>query len=169
MTLKEFLDNFIDDHQNIRLVSWCPAGVLTYADCIRNGVPVKKWFDYEVMRIGMGQMDDERCYITIVIDTKESEKAKYIEIEKVWEMLHEIGGCGAEPESWADGWDKAIDEAINRLAEMPVTDVKKVKRGAWERDEYDMLCCSQCKEELAFGEVTPYCPYCGAKMNGKQK
>lgn len=89
MTLKEFLDNFIDDHQNIRLVSWCTAGVLTYADCIHNGVPVKKWFDYEVMRIGMGQMDDGRCYITIVIDTKESEKAKYIEIEKVWEMLHE--------------------------------------------------------------------------------
>ena len=38
----------------------------------------------------------------------------------------------------------------------------------WERDEYDMLCCSKCKEELAFEETTPYCPNCGAKMDGKE-
>ena len=29
--------------------------------------------------------------------------AKYIKHEKIWEMLHAIGGCDAEPESWADG------------------------------------------------------------------
>lgn len=95
--------------------------------------------------------------------------AEYVKVKKVYKMLHSIGGCGAEPESWADGWDKAIDTAINRLVDMPVADVKKVKHGAWERDEYDMLCCSQCKEELAFEEITPYCPYCGAKMDGNKK
>lgn len=42
----------------------------------------------------------------------------------------------------------------------------EVKHGEWIHDEFDMLCCSECKEELAFEETTPYCPYCGAKMCG---
>lgn len=94
--------------------------------------------------------------------------AKYIEYEKIWEMLHGIGGCDAEPESWEDGWDKAIDTAIEELDKLSAADVQEVKYGAWERDEYDMLCCSQCKEEFAFEETTPYCPNCGAKMDGKE-
>lgn len=39
--------------------------------------------------------------------------AKYIKHEKVYEMLNDLGGCGAEPDTWADGWDKAIDTAID--------------------------------------------------------
>ena len=41
--------------------------------------------------------------------------AKYVKVKKVYKMLHSIGGCGAEPESWADGWDKAIDEVCHNL------------------------------------------------------
>lgn len=48
-------------------------------------------------------------------------------------------------------------------------DVQNVKHGEWTHDEFDMLCCSECKEELAFEETTPYCPYCGAKMDGKEQ
>ena len=39
--------------------------------------------------------------------------AKYIKHEKVYEMLNDLGGCGAKPDTWADGWDKAIDTAID--------------------------------------------------------
>lgn len=92
---------------------------------------------------------------------------EYIKREKVYEMLNDLGGCGAEPDTWADGWDKAIDTAIRELEELPAADVQEVKRGAWAHDEFDMLCCSECKEELAFEAITTYCPYCGAKMEGK--
>lgn len=42
--------------------------------------------------------------------------------------LHNIGGCGADPESWADGWDKAINEAIKIVHSMPVDDAVEVVR-----------------------------------------
>lgn len=93
--------------------------------------------------------------------------AKYIKHEKIWEMLHAIGGCDAESESWADGWDKAIDTAIEELEKLPTADVQEVKHGEWVRDEFDMLCCSECNEEPEFENITSYCPYCGAKMDGK--
>lgn len=94
--------------------------------------------------------------------------AKYVKLKKVWKMLHDLGGCDAEPESWADGWDKAIDAAIGELYKLPAADVQKVKHGEWIHDEFDMLCCSECKEEPEFENITSYCPNCGAKMDGKE-
>ena len=44
----------------------------------------------------------------------------YVRIADVYIMLHNIGGCGAEEDSWADGWDKAIDEAIRQLDDLPM-------------------------------------------------
>jgi len=35
--------------------------------------------------------------------------------QDVYRMLHEIGGTDAEKDSWSDGWDKAIDTAIEKL------------------------------------------------------
>lgn len=39
----------------------------------------------------------------------------YVSKDDVRQMLHNIGGCDAEKDSWEDGWDKAIDEAIRQL------------------------------------------------------
>ncbi len=36
----------------------------------------------------------------------------------VLEKLHEIGGCGAAPNTYADGWDKAIDQAYEEVDAM---------------------------------------------------
>lgn len=36
----------------------------------------------------------------------------------VLKMLHEMGGCDAASDSWADGWDKAIDAAFNKVEGM---------------------------------------------------
>ena len=55
--------------------------------------------------------------------------AEYIEREKVYNMLNSLGGCGADPDTWADGWDKAIDTAINELDKIPAArKIRKHKR-----------------------------------------
>ena len=41
--------------------------------------------------------------------------ADYMERRRVLSILHEIGGCGAEPGTWADGYDKAINEAYEKI------------------------------------------------------
>ena len=50
-----------------------------------------------------------------------------IDREQVINALDRIGGTGAEAESWADGWDKAIDEAIKIVRNMPM---KRLCRGS---------------------------------------
>ena len=102
---------------------------------------------------------------------------EYIKREKVYEMLNDLGGCGAEPESWADGWDKAIDTAIEELDKLPAADVQEVKHGEWVRvsdgDQYEgCYFCSECKEEYFNPSddenmLPNFCPNCGAKMDGK--
>lgn len=96
--------------------------------------------------------------------------AEYIEREKVYDMLNAIGGCGAAPDTWADGWDKAIDTAIEELDKLPAADVQEVKHGFWEegkvRGQFALI-CSKCKCDA--GVIYDYdcCPSCGAKMDGK--
>ena len=36
----------------------------------------------------------------------------YIKRDRVLEILRELGGCGAKPDTFEDGWDKAINEVI---------------------------------------------------------
>ncbi len=106
--------------------------------------------------------------------------AEYIERENVYEMLHAIGGCGAEPRSWADGWDKAIDTAIDELSEIPAADVRPERHGHWVAKEfsergyskhytYTNYFCSECGRRLkGYSSLSdaPYC-HCGAKMDGE--
>ncbi|MCM1275493.1 MAG: hypothetical protein NC299_09015 [Lachnospiraceae bacterium] len=94
----------------------------------------------------------------------------FIKREKVYEMLHSIGGCGAKPESWADGWDKAIDTAISELNDIPAADVRRERHAHWKhrqifRQRY--VKCSNCGVSIPFGNAWNYCTNCGAKMDGK--
>lgn len=41
--------------------------------------------------------------------------------QAVLDKLSEIGGCGAANETWADGWDKAIDQAWKEVENMEGT------------------------------------------------
>ncbi len=43
-----------------------------------------------------------------------------IDRKELYHKLDSIGGCGAEKGSWADGWDKAITEAIRLLETAPI-------------------------------------------------
>ena len=57
----------------------------------------------------------------------------------VLKMLHEMGGCDAASDSWADGWDKAIDAAFDKVEGMkPVEPSKMEDRDAIRRPKlYD--------------------------------
>ena len=43
-----------------------------------------------------------------------------IDRDELYHKLDSIGGCGADKDSWADGWDKAITEAIRLLEAAPI-------------------------------------------------
>lgn len=107
---------------------------------------------------------------------------KYVDADGLYEKIHNIGGCDADPDTWADGWDKAIDECLDILADMPAADVQEVRRGRWKGytrsafyglDEMqNQICrdvnvyvCSECGRKTVVKEN--YCPNCGAKMDGE--
>lgn len=54
-------------------------------------------------------------------------KTKYIKRKDVYKMLHSLGGCGADPDTWADGWDKAVNAAISELSKIPTYKRRFVK------------------------------------------
>ncbi len=107
----------------------------------------------------------------------------YISREALLKRLHEVGGCGAPPDSWADGYDKAIDLACGMVKNAPAADVAPARRGEWIGyacsayggiDEYGdvkwipkkKFLHEECGRWNAIRE--PFCPNCGAKMGGKQ-
>ena len=108
----------------------------------------------------------------------------YIRRKTVFNVLNDIGGCGAPPESWADGWDKAIGTAIDIINRLPSADVEPVKHGRWINfyGNYKTAECSVCEELYevsdmresnrmlfeAFSRYYKYCPHCGAKMDGEE-
>lgn len=53
---------------------------------------------------------------TVVVQVREA--AEMLPKASVLEKLHEIGGCGADPDTYADGWDKAIDQAYEEVDAM---------------------------------------------------
>lgn len=47
---------------------------------------------------------------------------RLIDADALWNALNDAGGTGAEHGSWADGWDKAIDEAICLVEKAPAVE-----------------------------------------------
>lgn len=59
-----------------------------------------------------------------------------------------------------------IGEIIDR---QPLIELEPVKHGEWIADDYECNHCSECGYEHDVPEyVTPYCPGCGAKMEGEK-
>ena len=68
-----------------------------------------------------------------------------------------------------DAWDEIIDALEN----IPSADVAPVVHGRWEQDAYGDWYCTNCDEVVSICESgrertyrKPYCPNCGAKMDG---
>lgn len=79
--------------------------------------------------------------------------AEYIDREKAKRLLHIEYAYAAE----------------QLLDEIPAADVAPVVHGVWVRvhkiDPISGYRCSKCRRIVGF-DLTPYCPNCGAKMDG---
>ena len=79
--------------------------------------------------------------------------AEYIDREKAKRLLHIEYAYAAE----------------QLLDEIPASDVTPVVHGVWARvhkiDPISGYRCSKCRRIVGF-DLTPYCPNCGAKMDG---
>jgi len=63
------------------------------------------------------------------------------------------------------------------IHELPTIDAEPVRHARWDEGSiqgYPHVICSNCKKEAIFRNAyeyyakTPYCPHCGAKMDGKE-
>lgn len=52
---------------------------------------------------------------------------------------------------------------VNAFDDMPAADVEPVRHSKWIADVGEYY-CARCENEMQY--VTPYCPKCGAKMDG---
>ena len=76
----------------------------------------------------------------------------FIKRETVCEELNDIGGCGADPNSWADGWDRAISAAIKIVKDTPAADAFEVVR---------------CKDCIYYNYIDNYCDLFGFDLPGE--
>ena len=85
---------------------------------------------------------------------------KYIDREAMLEQI-------ARRESLMVG-DKmiSIDALREFIMNRPVADVEEVKHSEWIYDSNTgEPRCSECGEDALEGIITPFCPFCGAKLN----
>ena len=107
---------------------------------------------------------------------------KAIDANALMTALHDVGGCDADPETWAAGYDAGIDLAIEMLKSQPAINPDDIRpQGRWSETnwashdghdevithyEINALKCSNCcccfKKEALWRRY--YCPNCGAKM-----
>lgn len=89
--------------------------------------------------------------------------AEYIERKTYRERL-------ADLEGWCQDVRKpGLKQALEMFDEIPAADVAPVVHGVWvcvnKIDPISGYRCSKCRRRVGF-DLTPYCPNCGAKMDG---
>lgn len=89
--------------------------------------------------------------------------AEYIERETYRKRL-------ADLEGWCKDLRKpGLKMALEMFDEIPAADVSPVVHGVWacvnKIDPISGYRCSKCRRIVGF-DLTPYCPNCGAKMDG---
>ena len=69
---------------------------------------------------------------------------------------------------------QTLGEAYGVIQGMDTVDAVPVRHGRWETDgmmmddgEYLMTRCTACGEAYEYGFNMPFCPNCGARMDGK--
>ena len=112
--------------------------------------------------------------------------AEYIEREALVENLRELHKAEIRIYNWAKSDTErrerisgciAVAECIVQAKEAPTADVVEVRHGEWV-DKFNrnrmatQSFCSVCGERSGIGGIEsnrhkPYCPNCGAKMDGK--
>lgn len=78
---------------------------------------------------------------------------RYIDVDSIPFYLHK-------------GWDLFIADKQD-IDKIPSADVVEVKHGEWIDLNITEWQCSECNYRVERWNNTPYCPECGAKMDGK--
>ena len=94
--------------------------------------------------------------------------AEYIAREVLLAQLRAIESYNASPM-----YRRGYDDCVEAILKTPAADVVPVVHGRWERDADGDWYCTNCDEVVAICESgrertyrKPYCPNCGAKMDG---
>ena len=95
---------------------------------------------------------------------------EYIELEVAVKAFNNFDAGRADSPSFTL---LTPEEFAEYLYELPTADVAPVVHGQWERDADGDWYCTNCDEVVAICESgrertyrKPYCPNCGAKMDG---
>lgn len=111
---------------------------------------------------------------------------EYIDREVVSEGIRKYYYKNPPNSSYQEGFDYGLDKAQRVILNAPVADVVEVRHGRWtfgkdlpdsfgsmNKNKYHLY-CSECRHQAFnksadndcdFDEDTPFCPWCGAKMD----
>jgi hypothetical protein len=92
-----------------------------------------------------------------------------IDREALLKRLHGVGGCGAPPESWADGYDKAIDLAYGMAENAPTIDPVHAAGACYCREcrNYNKPRLEWCSHHMDRENPDDFCSY-GQLREGSQ-
>lgn len=101
--------------------------------------------------------------------------AEYIEREEVLELMGSMSRDiedvpeNAFPKDYAEGWEDGLETTADKVECLFAADVRPERHGEWQErtDGGEGFVCSRCNGGYAVYDETPYCPNCGAKMDGK--
>ena len=89
--------------------------------------------------------------------------ARYIDADEVRYRLFSVA---ITDDLYGMGMSKGIDVALKIINDQPTADVVEVKHAYWIDLNIAEWQCSECKYRVERWNNTPYCPECGAKMDG---
>ena len=91
---------------------------------------------------------------------------KYINAKKLCMWLSDVQ-LGNYASSEYGREYKVIDDILQAIDKIDKADVREDIHGEWIPDDYEFYHCSECGFEWDEREyITPYCPNCGARMDG---
>ncbi len=102
--------------------------------------------------------------------------AEYIDRNELIKRLEtSISSWGRDCNSNAPTMVRAYQDVLHRVKSIPAADVVEVRHGKWDYDISDVgwtdYSCSVCRNittvEGQNEDLYSFCPYCGAKMDGK--
>lgn len=112
---------------------------------------------------------------------------EYVEREVISEGIRKYYYKNPPNSSYQEGFDRGLDKAQRVILNAPAADVVEVRHGRWifgkdladsfgsiNKNKYHLY-CSECRNQAFnnsddndcdFDMDTPFCPWCGAKMDG---
>ena len=101
--------------------------------------------------------------------------AEYIEREEVIDAIENFLKMDRYYHPYGRGKNIPIKEMVSRVNEIPSADVQPVKHGRWDGygtcsacgDPWDLLMTNDGDDTGYWYEMPPFCPNCGARMDGE--